>query len=88
MGEIYTKTAAVLQPITGSCPEETKAAFRGEWFSAGDMGYRDEDGYYYLVDRKKNMIITGGENVYPNEVENVVGAHQAVKRRGRHRRAR
>ena len=43
------------------------------------MARRDEEGYYYLVDRKKNMIITGGENVYPSEVENVVGSHQAVK---------
>ena len=43
------------------------------------MVRRDEDGYYTLVDRKANMIITGGENVYPSEVENVVGAHEAVK---------
>jgi acyl-CoA synthetase (AMP-forming)/AMP-acid ligase II len=43
------------------------------------MVRRDEDGYYTLVDRKANMIITGGENVYPSEVENVVGAHPAVK---------
>jgi acyl-CoA synthetase (AMP-forming)/AMP-acid ligase II len=43
------------------------------------MGYQDEDGYYYLVDRKKNMIITGGENVFPSEVENVVGSHPAVR---------
>jgi fatty-acyl-CoA synthase len=43
------------------------------------MARKDEDGYYYLVDRKANMIITGGENVFPSEVENVVGGHQAVK---------
>ena len=43
------------------------------------MARQDEDGYFYLVDRKKNMIITGGENVYPSEVENVVGAHPAVR---------
>src|SRR4030042_6826503 len=43
------------------------------------MCRRDEDGYYYLVDRKANMIITGGENVYPSEVENCMGAHRAVK---------
>jgi acyl-CoA synthetase (AMP-forming)/AMP-acid ligase II len=43
------------------------------------MARRDEDGYYYLVDRKKNMIITGGENVYPSEVENALGAHPAIK---------
>jgi len=43
------------------------------------MARKDAEGYYYLVDRKKNMIITGGENVYPSEVENVVGSHPAVK---------
>lgn len=43
------------------------------------MGFRDPDGYYTLVDRKANMIITGGENVYPSEVENVLGAHEAIK---------
>jgi len=78
IGEIYTKTAATFSGYWKN-PKQTKAAFRGEWFSAGDMGYRDEDGYYYLVDRKKNMIITGGENVFPSEVENVVGGHPAVR---------
>ncbi len=78
VGEIYTKTAATFSHYWKN-PEQTKAAFLGEWFSAGDMGYIDEDGYYYLVDRKKNMIITGGENVFPAEVENVVGGHSAVR---------
>ncbi len=78
VGELYSRTAAVFS-YYWKLPEETKAAFVGEWFSAGDMAKRDEDGYYYLVDRKKNMIITGGENVYPSEVENVVGGHEAVK---------
>jgi acyl-CoA synthetase (AMP-forming)/AMP-acid ligase II len=45
----------------------------------GDLARRDEDGYYYLVDRKSNMIISGGENVYPTEVENLLGEHPAVK---------
>jgi acyl-CoA synthetase (AMP-forming)/AMP-acid ligase II len=53
-------------------PEKTKEAFAGEWFSAGDMARRGEDGYYYLVDRKHNMIITGGEHVYPSEVEEII----------------
>jgi len=78
IGELYTKTAATFSHYW-KMPEETKAAFIDGWFSAGDMGYRDEDGYYYLVDRKKNMIITGGENVYPSEVENVIGGHPAVR---------
>ena len=60
-------------------PEKTKSVFQGEWFSAGDMAMQDEEGYFVLVDRKANMIITGGENVFPSEVENMIGAHPAVK---------
>jgi fatty-acyl-CoA synthase len=56
-----------------------KEVFQGEWCSAGDMARKDEEGYYYLVDRKKNMIITGGENVYPSEIEEVISSHPAVK---------
>jgi acyl-CoA synthetase (AMP-forming)/AMP-acid ligase II len=54
-------------------PEQTAESFKDSFFSAGDMARQDEDGFYYLVDRKKNMIITGGENVYPSEVEEVIG---------------
>ena len=54
-------------------PEKTAASFNNGWFSAGDMGKKDEDGYCYIVDRKDNMIITGGEHVYPSEVEEVGG---------------
>lgn len=60
-------------------PEKTAEAFRGPYCSVGDMARRDEDGYIWLVDRKKNMIISGGENVYPSEVEVAVGTHPAVK---------
>jgi len=60
-------------------PEKTDEVFDGEWFSAGDMARRDEDGYLTLVDRKANMIITGGENVYPSEVEIVLRGHPAVR---------
>ena len=60
-------------------PEKTAEAFRGAWCSVGDMARRDEDGYYHLVDRKSNMIISGGENVYPSEVEAVLAAHPAVQ---------
>jgi acyl-CoA synthetase (AMP-forming)/AMP-acid ligase II len=59
-------------------PDKTSEAFRDGWFSAGDMGKKDEDGYCYIVDRKDNMIITGGENVYPSEVEEAVGSHECV----------
>ncbi len=60
-------------------PEETAAALRGGWLRTGDMATVDEDGYIYLVDRKKDMIISGGENVYSTEVENVVYQHPAVR---------
>jgi long-chain acyl-CoA synthetase len=53
-------------------PEETEAAFWDDWFRSGDIGVIDEDGYLYIVDRLKDMIITGGENVYPREVEEVL----------------
>jgi fatty-acyl-CoA synthase len=60
-------------------PEKTAEAFRGQHCTVGDMARRDEDGFIWLVDRKKNMIISGGENVYPSEVETALGAHPAVK---------
>jgi fatty-acyl-CoA synthase len=60
-------------------PEKTAEAFRGPYCSVGDMARRDADGYIWLVDRKKNMIISGGENIYPSEVEIAVGTHAAVK---------
>ena len=60
-------------------PGKTAEAMRGEWCSVGDMARRDEEGYIYLVDRKSNMIISGGENVYPSEVEAVLAAHSAVQ---------
>lgn len=59
-------------------PEATEEAFRGGWYHTGDAGYLDTDGYLYLVDRVKDMIVTGGENVYSTEVENAVGSHPAV----------
>jgi long-chain acyl-CoA synthetase len=59
--------------------ELTAATLRGGWLHTGDMGTIDEDGYIYLMDRKADMIITGGENVYPQEVENVLYAHPAIK---------
>jgi acyl-CoA synthetase (AMP-forming)/AMP-acid ligase II len=54
-------------------------AFRGLWCSVGDLARRDEQGYIHLVDRKSNMIISGGENIYPSEVEAVLAAHPAVQ---------
>ena len=60
-------------------PEKTEEAFRGEYCSVGDMARRDADGFIHLVDRKSNMVISGGENVYPSEVETALAAHPAVK---------
>jgi long-chain acyl-CoA synthetase len=59
-------------------PDETTEAFKGGWYHTGDAGYMDADGYVYLVDRVKDMIVTGGENVYSAEVENAIGRHPAV----------
>jgi long-chain acyl-CoA synthetase len=61
-----------------SRPEETAAAFSDGWFKTGDIGRVDDDGYYYVVDRKKELIIRGGFNVYPREVEEVLYEHPAV----------
>ncbi len=58
--------------------EETQAAFRGGWYHTGDAGYLDEAGYLYLVDRVKDMIVTGGENVYSAEVENAIASNPSV----------
>ena len=59
-------------------PEATAEAFRGGWFHSGDMGYQDEDGFFFIVDRKKELILRGGFNVYPREVEEVLYSHPAV----------
>jgi acyl-CoA synthetase (AMP-forming)/AMP-acid ligase II len=59
-------------------PVATNAAFAGGWFHTGDIGVRDEDGYLYIVDRLKDMILSGGENIAGSEVERVLYEHQAV----------
>ncbi len=60
-------------------PEATEEAMRGGWFHTGDLGYADEDGFLYIVDRKKDLVIRGGFNVCPREVEEVLHEHPAVK---------
>ena len=78
VGELHSRTAYVFDGYWKN-PEKTAEAFRGEWCSVGDMARRDADGYIQLVDRKSNMIISGGENIYPSEVETVIGTHPSVK---------
>jgi len=78
IGELYSRTAYVFSGYWKN-PQKTAAAFRGAWCSVGDMARRDADGYIYLVERKSNLIISGGENVYPSEVENALGAHPKVQ---------
>lgn len=59
--------------------EATEKAFRGGWFHTGDIGYRDADGFFYIADRKSDMIIRGGENIYPREIDDVLYTHPAVE---------
>ena len=78
VGELFSRTPYVFDGYWKN-PEKTAEAFRGEWCTVGDMARRDPHGYIHLVDRKSNMIISGGENIYPSEVEGVLGAHPGVK---------
>jgi len=77
VGELYSRGPMLFDHYY-KLPEKTAAAFQGEWFSAGDLARKDEDGFFEIVDRKDNMIISGGEHVYPSEVEEVVGSHECV----------
>ena len=76
-GEIVVKGDQVLGGYWRN-PEATEKAFIDGWFRSGDVGRWDADGYLYIVDRKKDMILTGGENVYPREIEEVLYEHPAV----------
>ncbi len=78
VGELYSRTPYVFDGYWKN-PQKTAEAFRGDWCSVGDMARRDAQGYIHIVDRKSNMIISGGENIYPSEVESVLGAHPKVK---------
>ena len=78
VGELVLRGPNVFAGYWG-LPEATAEAFRGGWFHTGDLGRIDAEGFITLVDRKKDMIITGGENVYPIEVEETLAAHPAVR---------
>ncbi|WP_349630114.1 long-chain-fatty-acid--CoA ligase [Bradyrhizobium manausense] len=71
VGEIISRGPMVMQGYYNK-PQETELALRNGWMHTGDVGYRDEDGFLYVVDRKKDMIVSGGENVYSAEVENAI----------------
>ena len=77
-GEIVTRGANVMRGYWND-PQDTLAAFRNGMFRTGDVGYQDADGYLYIQDRLKDMIVSGGENVYSGEVEAVLYAHPAVR---------
>jgi fatty-acyl-CoA synthase/long-chain acyl-CoA synthetase len=77
VGEIVYRSPMVMKEYWNK-PEETSIAFSGGWFHSGDLVRQDEDGYYYVVDRKKDMIISGGENIYCAEVEDVLAGHPKV----------
>jgi len=78
IGEFWLKGPAVT-PGYWRKPQETANAFEDGWFRTGDLGRIDEDGYYYLTDRLKHIIISGGENISPKEIEGVINRHAAVR---------
>jgi acyl-CoA synthetase (AMP-forming)/AMP-acid ligase II len=77
VGEIVCRTPQVMLGYW-NLPEASHQAIRDGWFHTGDAGYRDRDGYIYIYDRVKDMIVSGGENIYPAEVENALFGHPAV----------
>jgi acyl-CoA synthetase (AMP-forming)/AMP-acid ligase II len=77
VGELFARTPTAFDGYWNN-PQATERAFQGGYCSAGDLARRDADGFYTLVDRKSNLIITGGEKVYPSEVEQVLATHPDV----------
>ena len=77
VGEIVTRGMHVMKGYLNR-PEATADVFTGDWLHTGDLGYFDEDGFLFIASRKKELIIRGGYNVYPSEIENVLHAHPAV----------
>jgi len=77
LGEIVLRGENILKGYYRN-PEATATAFRNGWFHTGDVGYRDADGFFYIVDRKSDMIIRGGENIYPREIDEILYQHPAV----------
>ena len=77
MGEIVVRGDLVMKGYWNK-PDATAEALRGGWLHTGDIGSLDRDGYLYITDRKKDMIISGGSNIYPREIEEVICQHAAV----------
>ena len=77
LGEIVLRGENILKGYYKN-DAATRTAFRNGWFHTGDIGYRDAEGFYYIVDRKSDMIIRGGENIYPREIDEVLYQHPAV----------
>jgi long-chain acyl-CoA synthetase len=78
VGEIVVRSPSVMAGYWRK-PEPTAEVMRGDWYLTGDLGYRDEDSYIYLVDRAKDMIVSGGENIYSTEVEEALASHPSVE---------
>jgi len=78
IGEIAVKGPQIMKGYWNR-PEDTAATLKDGWLLTGDMGYMDEEGYFYVVDRKKDMIIAGGFNIYPREIEEVLYEHPAIQ---------
>ena len=78
VGEIWIRSRQIMKGYWNMPEETAKSIVKGGWFRSGDAGYFDKDGYVYIFDRVKDMIVSGGENVYPAEVENALMAHPAI----------
>jgi acyl-CoA synthetase (AMP-forming)/AMP-acid ligase II len=77
VGEIICRTAQIMKGYW-NLPQETANVLKGGWLHTGDAGYLDEEGFLYIYDRVKDMIVSGGENIYPAEVESALYGHPAI----------
>jgi acyl-CoA synthetase (AMP-forming)/AMP-acid ligase II len=77
LGEIVLRGPNIFKAYFKN-PEATAKAFANGWFHTGDIGYRDADGFFYIADRKSDMIIRGGENIYPREIDDLLYTHPAI----------
>jgi fatty-acyl-CoA synthase len=77
VGEICIRGPLVMKGYLNE-PQLTAQAFKHGWFYSGDLAYQNERGYFFIVDRSKDMIISGGFNIYPKEIENIIAEHSAV----------